>query len=191
MDIVNNIIEFCTNFIYTGDIFFGMFIVFLESFLPILPLSVFVALNCNAFGFWGGVIISWIGTCIGSILCYLLFRFIGRKVHNKFNQKFIKKVGDGIRKFNKISFTQLVLLYTLPFAPSSLFNTLGGLSDMKVQKFICSLLIGKAFSILFWGYIGISLIESFTDLKSLIFIGIMLVLAYIVSKVVNKKLNIE
>ena len=55
MDIINNIIDFCTNFIYTGGIFFGMFIVFLESFLPVLPLSVFVALNCNAFGFFIGV----------------------------------------------------------------------------------------------------------------------------------------
>ncbi|MBQ8534248.1 MAG: TVP38/TMEM64 family protein [Bacilli bacterium] len=190
MDIINNIIDFCTNFIYTGGIFFGMFIVFLESFLPILPLSVFVALNCNAFGFIGGVIISWIGTCIGSILCYTLFKFIRSKLHNKFKKKILKKVSNGIDKFNKVTFTQLVLLYTLPFAPSSLFNTLGGLSEMGKEKFICSLMIGKAFSMLFWGYIGLSVIES-TDLKSIIIAGIMLVLAYIVSKIVNKKMKIE
>ena len=110
MDIINNIIDFCTNFIYTGGIFFGMFIVFLESFLPILPLSVFVALNCNAFGFIGGVIISWIGTCIGSILCYLLFKFIRGKLHNKFKQKILRKLGDGIKNFNKVTFTQLVCI---------------------------------------------------------------------------------
>lgn len=191
MDIVNNIIEFCTNFIYTGGIFFGMFIVFLESFLPILPLSVFVALNCNAFGFWGGVLISWIGTSIGSILCYLIFRFIGKKLHNKFKKKIIKKIGNGIKLFSKITFSQLVVLYTLPFAPSSLFNTLGGLSGMSKQKFIASLLLGKAFSMLFWGYIGVSLIENFTDIKTIIITVVMLIVAYIVSKLVNKKLNIE
>lgn len=190
MDIINNIIDFCTNFIYTGGILFGIFIVFLESFLPVLPLSVFVALNCNAFGFLIGVLISWIGTCIGSILCYTLFKFIRGKLHNKFKKKLLKKVSHGIDKFNKVTFTQLVLLYTLPFAPSSLFNTLSGLSEMSKEKFICSLMIGKAFSILFWGYIGMSVIES-TDLKSLIVAGIMLVLAYIISKIVNKKMNIE
>lgn len=190
MDIINYIIDFCTNFIYTGGIFFGIFIVFLESFLPVLPLSVFVALNCNAFGFLIGVLISWIGTCIGSILCYLLFKFISGKLHNKLKQRLLRKVGDNIKKFNKVSFTQLVLLYTLPFSPSSLFNTLSGLSEMSKEKFICSLMIGKAFSILFWGYIGMSVIKS-TDLKSLIVAGIMLVLAYIVSKIVNKKMNIE
>mgnify|MGYP006386898233 FL=1 len=61
---------------------------------------------------------------------------------------------------------------------------------MSKEKFICSLMIGKAFSILFWGYIGMSVIES-TDLKSLIVAGIMLVFAYIISKIVNKKMNIE
>ncbi len=191
MKFVNDLIEFSTNFIYTGGIFFGIFIVFLESFIPVLPLSVFVALNCNAFGFFIGVLISWIGTCLGSVLCYLLFRFIGKKLHSKLKRKIFKKAEAGINKFNNITFTQLVLLYTLPFAPSSLFNTLGGLSNMKQEKFIFSLLIGKAFSILFWGYIGISVIESFTDKKSLISLGVILVLAYIVSKILNKKFNIE
>ena len=37
-----------------------------------------------------------------------------------------------------------------------------------MKKFICSLLIGKAFSMLFWGYIGMSLIESYTDIKTII-----------------------
>lgn len=190
MDIINNIIDFCTNFISTGGMFFGIFLTFMESFVSILPLSVFVTLNCNAFGFFVGILISWIGNCIGGTLCYTLFKFIRRKLHNKFKKKIIKKVGNGIDKFDKISFTQLVLLYTLPFAPTSLFNTLSGLAEMKKEKFVCALLIGNSFSIFFWGYIGMSLIES-TDLKSIIIACILLVIAYVVSKIVNKKMNIE
>lgn len=190
MGIINNIIDFSTNFIYTGGIFFGMFLAFLESFVSILPLSVFVTLNCNAFGFFIGILISWIGNCIGGTLCYLLFKFIRGKLHNKFKKNIIKKVGNGIDKFNNITFTQLVLLYTLPFAPTSLFNTLSGLSKMPKKKFMFALYIGNSFSILFWGYIGMSLIKS-TDLKSIIFAVLLLVIAYIVSKIVNKKMNIE
>ena len=191
MDIINNIIDFSTNFIYTGGIFFGIFLAFIESFLPILPLSVFVALNCNAFGFIPGVILSWIGTSVGGTLCYLLFRFIGKKLHNKFKKKLLRSVGDGIKKFNKISFTNLVLLYTIPFSPCSLFNTLSGLSNMSSKKFITALLLGNAFAMFFWGYVGITVIESLTDVKSLIATGILLLVAYIVSKFINKKLNIE
>ena len=45
--------------------------------------------------------------------------------------------------------------------------------------------------ITFWGYIGKSLIESLTDIKALIFVGIILALAYLLSKIVSKKMNIE
>ena len=61
---------------------------------------------------------------------------------------------------------------------------------MPKKKFMCALYIGNSFSILFWGYIGMSLIKS-TDLKSIIFAVLLLIIAYIVSKIVNKKMNIE
>lgn len=190
MYIVNNIIDFCTNFISIGGIFFGIFITFLESFLSILPLSVFVALNCNAFGFFIGVLISWIGNCLGSIISYILFKLVRKKFHNKFKNKLLKKVSNQIDKFEKITFTQLVLLYTLPFAPKSLFNTLSGLSELKKEKFLFSVLIGNGFSVFFWGYIGMSFIKS-TDIKSIIVGCVLLCFAYIVSKIVSKKFNIE
>lgn len=191
MDIINSFIDFSTNFIYTGGIFFGIFLAFIESFLPILPLSVFVALNCNAFGFLLGVLLSWIGTCLGGISCYYLFKFIGNKLHNKFKKKIIRKVGDGIKNFSKLSFTNLVLLYTIPFSPCSLFNTLGGLSNMNSKKFISGMMLGNLFGMIFWGYVGITVIESLTDIKSLIAISILLLVAYVVSKLISKKLNIE
>ena len=59
------------------------------------------------------------------------------------------------------------------------------------KKFIFAILIGKFFSIVFWGYIGKSILESLTDLKSLIYIFITLVLAFILSKIVSQKLNLE
>ena len=57
MDIVNTIIDYSTNFMSIGGVPFGFFLVFIESFIPILPLSVFVALNVNAFGFFIGILI--------------------------------------------------------------------------------------------------------------------------------------
>lgn len=192
MDIINFIIEYSTNFISTGGILFGFFLVFIECFIPALPLSVFVALNVNAFGFIIGNIISWIATCSGSVICYFIFKFIGNKIHEKFlGKKLINKIDKGIDKFKKITFSQLVLVVTLPFTPSFLINILCGISNISKEKFISSILIGKMFCILFWGYIGKSFIESFTDIKSIIFISVALVISYIISKIVNKKFNIE
>ena len=192
MDIINSIIDYSTNFISTGGILFGFFLVFIESFIPALPLSVFVALNVNAFGFFTGIIISWIATSIGSILCYLLFSLIESKLTTKFlNKKLVKKIKNGIDKFQNISLSRLVLIITLPFTPSFLVNILCGITGVSKEKFITALLIGKIFVIIFWGYIGMSFIESITDIKSLIYIVVALLISYLVSKIVSKKMNIE
>jgi len=192
LDIISRIIEYSTNFISTGGILFGFFLVFLECFIPALPLSVFVALNVNAFGIFVGVLISWIATCVGSTLCYLLFSFLEEKfVKKMLNKKIIMKIKKGIDKFQTITFSQLVLIITLPFTPSFLINILSGLAGVPKEKFISALLIGKVFTVIFWGYIGKSFIESLVDLESIVYIIVALVIAYIISKIVSRKMNIE
>ncbi len=192
MEVVNYIIEYSTNLISMGGIFFGFFLVFIECFIPALPLSVFVALNVNAFGIFLGVLISWIATCTGSFLCYILFLFLEEKfIRSFFKKKTIRKIANGIDKFRTIKLSQLVLLVTLPFTPSFLINILSGLANMSKEKFITAVLIGKVFTVVFWGYIGKSFIESLTVVGSIVFIVVALLIAYVTSKIVSKKMNIE
>ena len=192
MKLINSLVDWSTTFISDGGVLFGFFIVFLESFIPALPLSVFVALNVNAFGFFIGIFISWIATSLGSIICYSLYKLFKEKLVILLpKRKYLHKINSGIEKFKSIKFTQLVLILTLPFTPSFLINILGGLSGMSKEKFIIAVLIGKLFEIIFWGYIGMSLIDSLGDAKSLIYILSTLIIAYIISKIISKKLNIE
>lgn len=192
MELVQEIIKFSTNFISSGGLLFGFFIVYLECLIPVLPLSVFIALNVNAFGFFIGVLISWIATCLGCVTCYYFYVFLGDKLTKKFiSKKTYNKIKDKIDLFGKMSFSKLVLVITVPFTPSFLINLLAGLSKMPKEKFFLGLLVGKIFTIIFWGYIGKTLIESLTDIKALIYIGITLILAYIISKIVTKKFGIE
>lgn len=192
MELVEKAIEFSTSFISSGGLLFGFFIVYIECLIPVLPLSVFIALNVNAFGFFIGVLISWIATCLGCVTCYYLYVFLGDKLTKKFiSKKTYMKVKDKIDRFRDIKFSQLVLVITVPFTPSFLINLLAGLSHMKKEKFFLGLLVGKIFTIIFWGYIGKTLIESLTDVKALIYIGVTLVVAYIISKIVTKKFGIE
>ncbi len=185
---LQSIIDYCTELLTHGGIFFGVFLVFLECFIPMLPLSIFVAFNVEAFGFFIGSIISWMGTCIGSILCYVIFYHLGDKVQY---WSFFQKIVQKIHIFQKISFTHLVLILTLPFTPSFAINILSGVSKVSIEKFLLSLLIGKMFTIVFWGYIGISLFHSLTDIRSLIYIGFTLIIAYLISKGISKYMNIE
>lgn len=192
MNIINNFITYSTNLILNGGLVIGIILIILESFLPILPLGVIVALITNAYGLFFGIIVSWISNCIGCYLVYSVFSNITEKLYNKILSKKIKeKVNLGIKKFNEISLPTLAAIIALPFTPSFLINILSGVSRINRKKYLVALTIGKIFMISFWAYIGKSFIESMSDLKTIITILVMLLMTYIISKIVSKKINIE
>ena len=169
-----------------------MLIIILESFIPALPLCVFIALNINAFGLIPGTLLSWISTCIGCYLSYLIFYHLSNDfIYKHLGKKTKNKIDKAIVTFRNISLPNLVVIITLPFTPAFLVNILAGLTSMDKKKFIAAILIGKIFMVIFWGYVGKSLIDSMTDIKTIIIILIMVLLAYITSKIVSKKANIE
>jgi len=192
MDSIAELVNKSTELIASGGLLVGFLLVLLEAFLPMLPLGVFVGLNINAFGFLPGVLVSWTANVFGSYIAYLFFYFISQKVLYKFlKNKTIKKIDEQINKFNKIKFTNLVSIITLPFTPSCFINLLAGISKMSHEKYLSALIIGKAFMITFWGYIGKSFIESMRDIKAIIYIVLILILSYVISKIVSKKMNID
>ncbi len=164
-----------------------------ESMLPFLPLCVFITLIFYSFGNVIGFIISWICTCIG---CYLSFKLFRSKIKGWFERKLVdKKSGKQIKKImeyiDEISLSGLAILVAIPFTPAFAVNIAGGLSNISEKKFITGILIGKLFMVYFWGYIGTTLIECLTHPIYLIRIIIMLVLAFVISKIVNKHFNLD
>lgn len=192
MATLTELINMATEMVQSGGFIIGFLLIIIEAFLPVLPLGAFVTLNVNAFGIFPGLLLSWIAAIIGSYLMYLLCYYISTKIIYKFLKKETQeKVVDKMTTFKNIKLTNLVLIITLPFAPSCFINLLAGVSNIKKEKYLLSLIIGKAFMISFWAYIGMSLIESLTDIKAIIFILLILLVAYIVSKIISKKLKIE
>ncbi len=102
-----------------------------------------------------------------------------------------KKLKSLIRRINNISLEELVILIAIPFTPAFLINIASGLANVNMKKFITAILIGKLFLVYFWGFVGTSLLQSFKEPKVLIKIGIMVGVAFILSKFVNKKYNID
>lgn len=168
----------------------GCFLITIESMIPILPLFVFITLNFLAFGNIFGFIISWFFTCVGCSISFFLFR-------SKFQTWWYKRLKEkgmlSINTMNKITslkFEQLTTIIAIPFTPAFLVNIACGLSKMPYKKYICALMIGKAFLVYFWGFIGVSLVESFKHPTYLIRIVVLLAISYIISKLINKKFNI-
>ena len=169
----------------------GCFFILIESMVPILPLFVFITLNFLAFGSVFGFIISWIFTCIGCFISFLLFRC---KVQTWLFKR-IKKEGliseKTINMITDLKFEQLTTIIAIPFTPAFLVNIAAGLSKMSYKKYLGALLIGKIFLVYFWGFVGVSLLESIKNPIYLVRVGILLILAYVFSKIVSKKFKIE
>ncbi len=170
----------------------GIILILLESVFPILPLSVFIALNIIAFGNLFGYLISLGSTILGCLGSFFLFRSCFQK---KLYQYIKKREIDGLDKMMKtiseISFSNLVLLIAIPFSPAFLINIAAGLSKISKEKFFFALLIGKSVMVYFWGYIGKSFIESLTDITILIRISVLLLISLILSRIVEKKMKVR
>ena len=192
MEIIHTFVSFCTDFISQGGMLFGFFLILLESFIPVLPLGVFVALNVNAFGDVVGICLSWIATCLGCFISFTFFSFLSDKLlYSILFKKSLAKIEKSITKFRNISFPNLVLVVSLPFTPAFLVNIICGIVRIGRKKFLAAIIIGKVFMVLFWGYVSKSFIESMTDINTIIIISCMLVVAYVISKIVSKKVNLD
>ena len=193
-EIIDTTIDFLKDQVQSNNpivgIFFGMLVIVLESMIPILPLAVFIAVNMLVFGNIAGFIISWISTIVG---CLIAFTICRKGLSDKFYSKIKKdgRIDSLMHKISNIKLSHLAIITALPFTPAFAVNIAAGLSTISYKKFLAAIIIAKLSIVYFWGFIGTTFLESITDINVLIELGIILLIAYIISKIVMKKFNIE
>lgn len=190
MDALNELITNLLNLLGTWGALLGCVFILFESMIPILPLSVFITLNFMTFGNLVGFLISWFFTICGCMISYFIFK-------NGVSKKLYKKIKDN-PKLNKvvniienISFSNLVILIAIPFTPAFLINIAAGICKIDTKKYLSALILGKISLVYFWGYIGVSLIESIKNPMILIKVGIIVLIMYLISLIFSKKLNLK
>ncbi|HWL22659.1 MAG TPA: TVP38/TMEM64 family protein [Ureibacillus sp.] len=166
----------------------GILLPFLEALLPFLPLVVIVVANVSSYGLWLGFILSWIGTVLGSYVVFLIVRKFGRSPKLK---RFIEK--ENVQKLIKFvdmrGLSPLFILLCFPFTPSVLVNIVAGLSHIKKKYYLFVLLAGKFVMVLSISVLGYDIASYFTNPIKLVFVAIGIVLLWLVSKAVEKRLN--
>lgn len=189
-NIISNLQEISASLPFIYSILFSFFIVAIESILPMLPLGVFIALSMVLLGNIFGFLVSWIATSLGCLLSFILVR---KLFYKKFSKRMEEKEKSRklVKSINKLSFSSFVVITALPFTPAFVINIVCGLSKMSIKKFISGILIAKIFITYFWGFIGTTFLQSVTDIKVLIELVIMLIAAYLLSKLAMKKYNID
>ena len=187
-EFINLVVGFLSDFGIIG----GFLLIMIESIIPILPLGVFIGLNVMAYGNILGFVISYFATVVGCMLSFTLFRLLFNNFFHKiFKEKTIKRIEKLMNKMTNIDFNTLVIFIAMPFTPAFLINIAAGLSGLKWKKFLVAIFIGKISIIYFWGYVGKSLLESFTDPLTILKIVGIVFLAYLISKVIEKVIKVE
>lgn len=185
-DLIMNIINSISVY---GIIVTSLLIIF-ESIIPPLPLCLFITVLFINYGNFYGFLLSWILTVIGCTMSFFIFKKIFKNKTDKYLMKY-KKFNKYMNLISNIDFSNLVLIISIPFTPAFLVNVVSGISNIRFNKFISAIIIGKISLVLFWGLIGTSLIESLKSPSILLFIILLVTISYIFSKIVNKKLKID
>ncbi len=192
-EIFSNIYDFLMNAVAALGVYgpiLGCFLIIIESILPMLPLFVFITMNTLAFGKILGFLISWLCTVMGCVLSYFLTKKLGAKyVERKMTDKSILK--KFLHYVKNLKTQQLTVIMAIPFTPAFAYNLAAGLANMKFSKFFVTILISKIFLVYFWSEIGTGLVDSLKNPTSLLAVGIMVIIAYIASIIVNKLFKIN
>lgn len=193
MNFINNFNDILNSWLQTAGLWGGLVccaLIILEPLLPFLPMFIFVTINLLVFGYILGFILSYICSVLGCLLFYIIVnKLFSKKAHNFYKDK--KKINSLVNRYKNIKFETLTTIISMPFTPAFMINSLAALSNMPLKKYMSAEIIAKIFITIFWGFIGVNLIKCFEDPKYLIYIGLMLLGGFILSKIVNKKYNID
>ncbi len=165
----------------------GLFSTFIESFLPVLPLVAIVTINAAVFGMGMGLIISWIGSSLGTIaVFFIVSKFNDSKLINKYKNEKIEKI---ITKVRNKGFKLLFIAYSCPFIPTCLVTLASAICKYEFKYFATAMLSGKFIMFIVVSYIG-SDIKGFitSPIKILTFI-IVVFLAWKIGNRVNLSLD--
>lgn len=163
----------------------GFLLPFIEAFLPILPIIVFVIVNVNAYGLVVGILLSWAGTVIGSYLVFLFFR---RITHTSYMMRVQqrKSVVKLIQYVDRRGFVPIFILLCFPFTPSALINVVASLSHIRAHMYLVILCISKLVMITMVGVMGNDITTLITNPTRAIILLVVVAIVWFVSRFVEK-----
>lgn len=164
----------------------GFLLSALESLIPPIPLTAIVSLNVAAFGGKQGFLVSWAGTCIGSVVVFLFFSILG---NTSLVRRFLSggHISKAVRIVGEIDERALFLIIMLPFTPSAFVNFAFGFSKYPRKKFLRVLIPAKAVMVGSLTAVGKSLVSAFENPAYVLLTAAILVALIALSRKMNQK----
>lgn len=165
----------------------GLFSTFLESLLPVLPLVAIVTINAAVFGMGMGLIISWIGSGLGTVVVFLIVRkFSDSKLINKYRNEKTNKI---VERLKEKGFKLLFIAYACPFMPTSLVTIASALCRFDLKTFLVGMVSGKFIMFIVISYIGSDIKGFITSPVKIILLSIVVFIAWAIGNKVNRSIE--
>lgn len=151
----------------------------------VLPSAMITAGNIAFFGFETGLLVSIIGEAVGAVISFIIYRKGLNKIisQEKAKNRFLNK----LKKTQGMEAVILVLfLRILPFVPSGAVTLAAAYSKMGLLSFSVASTVGKIPSLLIEAYSVDQVLKLTFEWQ--IFIGILLVFAIVIYKLLKKKM---
>ncbi|WP_318507409.1 TVP38/TMEM64 family protein [Bacillus sp. T3] len=131
-------------------------IISIFGFVPSLFLT---AANLVVFGFWKGMLVSFVGEGIGAVVAFILYRKGLRRVSETktFHRPIVKRL---LEVEGSQAFMLVLSLRLLPFVPSGVITFLSAIGKMTIWIFAISSTIGKLPALLFEAYAANQVVQS-------------------------------
>lgn len=132
-------------------------IVYASFVVLMLPITLLLTIASGYFfGVLPGTCYSIAGSALGSLLSFLIFRYVLREWATK---RYHKKLAAFEQDFDKHSTWYLLSLLLLPITPFALINVLAALSHIEAWKYICIVIIGITPYTFLYAFAGRKLVE--------------------------------
>ncbi len=112
----------------------------------ILPTVLISGANAVVFGLGGGIVVSWLGECLGTIIAFLLWRSLLQKAARRLICR-SPRLSFADEFSGKNGFKAMLVARLIPLAPSGLITLLGAVSSMSFAAMLWATLLGKIPSI--------------------------------------------
>ncbi len=123
-----------------------------SSVLAPLPAFLITVSNAAIFGWWQGALLSWSSAMVGSGLCFLIARALGRDVVEKFAGKGALASVEGY--FEKYGSKTILVCRLLPFVSFDAVSYFAGLTPIKFWPFFIATGVGQLPATIVYSYVG-------------------------------------
>lgn len=182
---IDKVIEFLRSYGKTAAII-SFILMILAAILAPIPQFLITLSNAAIFGWLGGALLSWTSAMVGAGLCFIIARYLGRNVVEKFvNKNLLKSTDEYFQRYGKHT---ILVCRLLPFVSFDLISYAAGLTNMKFKAFFVATGIGQLPATIVYSYFG----GNFSGGPKIIFISLMLLFAisiiiYISKNIYEKK----